>query len=166
MTPFRAALVSIVLIGMAGLQVAGAPNPQLQVDGSWKRLRSQNFVAVGDANAGELRRALSELEGFRKALLEIFPSLRVTSPVGRNGHPLIGEVPVDRLRLLRGRCARADDDGQRTEAHAYVGIRAALAGRRDEAIVHLQWVKERGNRDYVEHRLAVRELSRLQNPSR
>lgn len=58
--------------------------------------------------------------------------------------------------------ARARDDGQRTEAHAYVGIRAASEGRRDEALVHLRWVKERGNKRYVEYDWALAELKRLE----
>ena len=45
---------------------------------------------------------------------------------------------------------RAKDSGQRTEAHAYIGIRAAIAGRINDARTHFLWVKERGDRNYTD----------------
>jgi tetratricopeptide (TPR) repeat protein len=56
---------------------------------------------------------------------------------------------------------RAKDNGQRTEAHTYVGVKAALAGRLDEARAQFAWVKEHGDRNYTEYPLAVAELKRL-----
>ncbi|HUR34729.1 MAG TPA: tetratricopeptide repeat protein [Vicinamibacterales bacterium] len=56
---------------------------------------------------------------------------------------------------------RAEGNGQQTEAHAYIGIKAATEGRRDEALQHLQWVKDNGSRTYVEYAVAVAELKRL-----
>jgi tetratricopeptide (TPR) repeat protein len=70
-------------------------------------------------------------------------------------------------QFLRGDLAasaflnRAKGIGQETEAHAYIGILAAIAGRRDEAMSHLQWVEERGSRSYSEYGLALAELNRL-----
>ena len=58
--------------------------------------------------------------------------------------------------------AAANDLEQRTEAHAYVGFAALQAGRREEALTHLRWVKERGTATFVEHRMAVAELKRLE----
>lgn len=55
----------------------------------------------------------------------------------------------------------ANDKGKLTEAHTYIGLDMSLAGRRDEALEHLRWVKENGLRNYVEYPLAVRELVRL-----
>jgi len=66
-----------------------------------------------------------------------------------------GRLAADKL------IARAKDDGQRTEAHAYVGIKAAIDGRKDEALVHLRWVKDRGSKGYVEYDWAIDELERL-----
>jgi tetratricopeptide (TPR) repeat protein len=70
--------------------------------------------------------------------------------------------------LLRGTVtpeaaiARAkDDDGLLTEAHAYSGILASVEGRRDDALRHLQWVKDRGRKDFREYLFATGELSRL-----
>jgi hypothetical protein len=42
----------------------------------WKRLRSDNFVAVGNADYTAMRSVLAELEGFRRALLRWSPTLR------------------------------------------------------------------------------------------
>ena len=57
---------------------------------------------------------------------------------------------------------RADTDGEKTEAHAYIGLRAAIDGRTDEAVRHLRWVRERGARTCVECALAKGELKRLE----
>lgn len=56
---------------------------------------------------------------------------------------------------------RAQDNGERTEAHAYVGLRMVEAGNRQAAREHLTWVKERGERNYTEYDLAIAELKRL-----
>lgn len=58
--------------------------------------------------------------------------------------------------------AKAGNDDELTEAHAYAGLTASHAGRRDEAIVHLTWVKEKGNKSFYEYPLAVAELARLE----
>jgi tetratricopeptide (TPR) repeat protein len=47
----------------------------------WKRARSTNFVAVGDAPEWRLGGVLADLEAFRWAFLRLHPSLRLTSPV-------------------------------------------------------------------------------------
>ena len=66
-----------------------------------------------------------------------------------------GELAADSL------LSRAKNNDERTEAHAYIGIKAALGGRPDEARKHLQWVKDRGSRHYVEYDMAVADLKRL-----
>ena len=71
------------------------------------------------------------------------------------------------LQFLRGELtgdalvSRARNNDERTEAHAYVGIKAAIDGRVDEARRHLQWVKDRGTRSYVEYGMALADLERL-----
>jgi len=71
------------------------------------------------------------------------------------------------LQFLRGQIdaktilSRAKDDGQRTEAHAYVGFRASLNGRVEDALVHLRWVAAHGARNYAEYDMARREIFRL-----
>lgn len=59
----------------------------------------------------------------------------------------------------------AKHDGEVTEARVYAGLKAAVDGRIDEAVAHLQWAKEKGRRDYRhEYRLALLELIRLTPP--
>ena len=55
----------------------------------------------------------------------------------------------------------AKEDGERTEAHAYIGFDDVRAGRSDAAIKHFRWVKEKGSRNFVEYPIAVAELKRL-----
>jgi tetratricopeptide (TPR) repeat protein len=62
--------------------------------------------------------------------------------------------------------ARAKDNGQRTEAHAYVGLMASIDGRDAEALLHLQWVMDRGSRNYYQYSLARDELARLAREGR
>lgn len=71
---------------------------------------------------------------------------------------LAGQLRAEQL------IAKADDDGERTEARAYAGMREAVAGRRDEALPHLRWVKERGLKHYLEYRMATATLKRLEEP--
>jgi predicted Zn finger-like uncharacterized protein len=47
----------------------------------------------------------------------------------------------------------ADNDDQRTEARAYAGVVLWLSGATDKAREHLQWVRDHGNRDFVEYDL-------------
>ncbi|HEX8748150.1 MAG TPA: hypothetical protein VF717_13330 [Pyrinomonadaceae bacterium] len=55
----------------------------------------------------------------------------------------------------------ATDNDKQTEAHAYIGLDLSLSGRRDEALEHLRWVRDKGNKDFVEYPLALAELARL-----
>lgn len=52
--------------------------------------------------------------------------------------------------------------GQETEAHGYIGVTASLAGRREEALRHLTWVRDRGAHNYTEYAMARTELARLE----
>jgi tetratricopeptide (TPR) repeat protein len=56
----------------------------------------------------------------------------------------------------------ASDNDRMTEARAYVGMALAVAGQREEALKHLQWVKENGNKSFIEYRLALSEISRVE----
>jgi lipoprotein NlpI len=57
----------------------------------------------------------------------------------------------------------AKEDGERTEAHTYIGFDDVRAGRPDAAIKHFRWVKEKGSRNFVEYPIAVAELKRLES---
>lgn len=77
----------------------------------------------------------------------------------------IWPYPVIRYLLGEGSAQEvwkaATDNDKRTEAHAYVGIDLSLSGKRDEALSHLKWVKENGNKGFVETTLANNELDWL-----
>ncbi|HTH03280.1 MAG TPA: tetratricopeptide repeat protein [Vicinamibacterales bacterium] len=57
---------------------------------------------------------------------------------------------------------KAKSDGDRTEAHAYIGVLNLVQGKQADALVHLRWVKEHGLKNYVEYRMALAELDRLE----
>lgn len=57
--------------------------------------------------------------------------------------------------------AQAKDNDQRTEAHAYLGLDLSLNGLREEALPHLHWVRDHGNKDFVEYPLALAEIGRI-----
>jgi tetratricopeptide (TPR) repeat protein len=58
--------------------------------------------------------------------------------------------------------AVATDPDKKTEARAYLGLDLILAGKQDEALTHLQWVKDNGKKSFSEYAFAVRELRRLE----
>jgi lipoprotein NlpI len=64
----------------------------------------------------------------------------------------------------------ANTNDRLTEAHAYIGMDLSLDGKRAEALEHLRWVKEHGNRNFIEYPLALAEITRLEkaaaNPPR
>ena len=74
--------------------------------------------------------------------------------------------PSNLLAFLQGQLdaasliARANGNGQLTEAHAFVGLAAAIAGRDAEAEPHLKWVIEQGTRTFVEYDLVQGEMKR------
>jgi len=57
---------------------------------------------------------------------------------------------------------QATDSDKQTEAHAYLGLDFSTTGKRDEALAHFRWVKERGNKQFYEYPLALAELDRLE----
>jgi len=61
--------------------------------------------------------------------------------------------------------AKARDDGQRTEAHAYAGIKASMDGEREAARRHFAWVRASGRSDYYEYDYVLGELKRLDRPA-
>jgi len=62
--------------------------------------------------------------------------------------------------------AKAKTDGDRTEAHAYIGALNAALGKKTEAIAHLRWVKEHGLKSYVEYRMAAADLDRIEGETK
>jgi lipoprotein NlpI len=72
------------------------------------------------------------------------------------------------VEYLRGRLSaegfvkKAPSEELLTEAHAYIGIKSHIEGDRTTALQHLQWVKDKGRRDYTEYGLALGELDRIE----
>jgi len=58
--------------------------------------------------------------------------------------------------------AQATDNDKLTEAHAYAGLEFARSGDRAAALDHLRWVKENGNKNFVEYPLALAEIARIE----
>jgi lipoprotein NlpI len=66
-----------------------------------------------------------------------------------------GELPAEGLP------AAASNNDRKTEARAYLGMDLLLRGRIADAREHFVWVKEYGNKRFLEYPLAVAELARL-----
>jgi lipoprotein NlpI len=68
-----------------------------------------------------------------------------------------------RREITEGELLKLSDDNDKlTEAHAYVGLNLLLSGETDAALLHLRWVAEHGNKNFVEYRLSLAELKRLE----
>jgi tetratricopeptide (TPR) repeat protein len=91
-----------------------------------------------------------------KLLEEVRPEIPDDSWQMRVMDFMQGRIAADKL------LSTAKDVYERTEAHAYVGIKDSIAGRRSQAINHLRWVKENGSKNYVEYGMAIAELKRLE----
>jgi tetratricopeptide (TPR) repeat protein len=61
---------------------------------------------------------------------------------------LLGKVSAEALETA------ASDNGQRTEAKTYIGINSLLNGDAKTATACFDWVKDHGERDFYEYRLA------------
>lgn len=68
---------------------------------------------------------------------------------------LRGEITADALM------EQATNNDRLTEAHAYLGMDLLLRDRKEEAAAHFEWVREQGNRSFIEYKLALAELDRL-----
>ena len=66
-----------------------------------------------------------------------------------------GELTTDRLMEI------AATNDQKTEAHAYVGMDLLLKGRGQDAREHFGWVRDYGNKRFIEYMLALAELGRM-----
>ncbi len=61
--------------------------------------------------------------------------------------------------------ALATDNDKLTEARAYIGMLLSHSGQREEALTHLRWVKENGNKTFLEYGVALTEIQRIENAS-
>ena len=56
--------------------------------------------------------------------------------------------------------ALADDNDKKTEAHAYIGEILLAENKKAEAVEHFIWVKNNGNKTFVEYHISLEELKR------
>lgn len=56
--------------------------------------------------------------------------------------------------------ALADDNDKQTEAHAYIGEILLVENKKKEAFEHFEWVKENGNKTFIEYLFSLEELKR------
>lgn len=64
-----------------------------------------------------------------------------------------GEITAEQLIAQT-----ANNNDKLTEAHAYIGIDLSLKGNFTEALKHLNWVKENGNKNFYEYGFALAEI--------
>ena len=92
---------------------------------------------------------------------EVLDAAAKKSDTATWAYPIIkfmrGELSGEELLNL------AQDNGQKTEAHVYIGLDDLLKGDRDAARKHFAWAKEHGNKRYLEYPLALAELTRIGN---
>ena len=65
-----------------------------------------------------------------------------------------GQMNADELLAL------ADDNDKQTEAHAYIGEILLSENKKAEAFEHFSWVKNNGNKTFVEYHISLEELKR------
>ena len=79
-----------------------------------------------------------------------------------------GQWPLPVVKYLRREITgeellkQSGNNDEQTEARTYLGYDLSLSGKPEEAAPHLRWVKEYGNRNFVEYPLAVLELHRIE----
>jgi tetratricopeptide (TPR) repeat protein len=154
---------------------------ELEANPDWYRVRAHDAfnaglydLAVGDARAYIGKAGPGEETSPYMAFVGALALLRLGQAA--ESDQLLAEVrpalaegswPLKVMDFMQGRTeadkflALATDVNERTEAHAYIGLKDSLAGRRDQALEHLRWVKENGSRNYVEYGMALAELKRL-----
>ena len=158
----------------------------LDADVEWMRRRSSQAlaldradVAAADARAYIARHGLADDSGVYVAFVGAIAYRRIGK--AEEASALLDEaVPsVDPkgwtarvLAFMRGKMDAkafldaAGSNGERTEVHAYLGFADLQAGRQEEGRAHLEWVRERGSRNYTEYDLALGELARLERAKR
>jgi len=169
-------------------EASAALEQVLRLDSSveWLRARASRALALdrADAAAADARRfltrhGLADDDGVYTAFIGAIAYRRLGQ--GGSADALLAEAApaVDPkswtarvLSFMQGRIDAkafmdaAQDNGDRTEAHAYIGFAEIQAGRIQEGKTHLQWIKDKGSRNYTEYDLALGELDRLERLTR
>jgi tetratricopeptide (TPR) repeat protein len=72
------------------------------------------------------------------------------------------------LRYLKGELTaeqvlnKANNQQKQIEAHAYIGMNLSFKGNITDALTHLNWVKENGNKNTAEYGFAISEIKRIE----
>ena len=134
--------------GQQGAAAATDARSFLRVAG-W-RDRSSPFMALvahlGDRQSGaEARGILDEAKARLNTAVWPYPIVAY----------MRGELTADRLMEM------AATNDQKTEAHTYVGMDLLLKSRVQDAREHFVWVRDYGNKRFIEYALALAELGRM-----
>ncbi len=146
---------SLVQLLLARGEAAADARSYLELKG-WKDERALYVVLIGyvgyrhGKQDDEARKLLTEAK--EKANTGVWPY-----PILRYLH---GEIEIAALLDL------ALDDDKKTEAQTYAGIDLALSGKPQEAVPHLVWVKDHGNKAFIEYILAATEFNRMPVPTK
>jgi lipoprotein NlpI len=118
----------------------------------WQESQAQYMVLVGyignqlAQHDVEARQLLEEAKGKSDTAVWPYPIIRY----------LRHEITADTLLTA------ATDTDKQTEAQTYLGLDLSLSGHRDEALTHLRWVKDNGNKSFAEYTFATTALRRLE----
>jgi tetratricopeptide (TPR) repeat protein len=141
----------------------------------WSRLIADRDGADEDAKAYLALRPRDEKSTAYMAILGTFAARRNSRDAEADG--FLAEAlantsprswPAPALRYLRHTItakdllAAAADDGQTTEAHAFLGIDLLLAGHKTAAAEHLRWTRDHGTGSPVALDLAREALRRIE----
>ena len=164
----------------AVVERAAATADQLAPRGYWSYRRAITLVRVPEMEAEIVREAQRDVarEGWEAAAYSVFLASLAHRRVGQDAeaNALLGELiphlprdswPLRVARFLRGLLPAKDflsgakDDGQRTEAHAYIGLVASGKQDLEVAMPHLQWVIDHDLQSFTEYSIVLNELRRL-----
>jgi len=120
--------------------------------GGWRQRQSPYLALVGYYGSRQAGRT-AEAEKLLSAAAQQLPLAQWPFPVFRY---LRGEISGAELLKTAG------NNDETTEAKTYLGLELSLSGKRAEALEQLQWVKEYGNRNFVEYPMAINEIKRLE----
>src|SRR5262249_8495591 len=143
---------SLAYMSLGRSEVAADARAYLNLKG-WKDERSQYMVIFG---------YLGDRRGQRDA-----EANKLLNEAAAQCDKTVWPYPV--IRYLRREISAQEllaatiDSGKKTEAQTYIGLDHALSGRREEALSHLQWVKENGQKGFAEYAFAIAELRRAQS---
>jgi tetratricopeptide (TPR) repeat protein len=156
----------------------------MQLESNPEAYRLRAFAALGlgrdDAAAREALRYIDTV-GWREASAQA-TALVAAVAYARSSRPADAAEILERINMAaplsswvravaqfmqgkltaEGLLARAKSAEERTAGHTYVGLKAELAGRRDEALWHFRWVKDQGTRQEPGYGVAIEELVRIE----